>query len=177
MARNLGLSVKSNVVAYMISWISYKCDKKFDLLSIWESKELSTGLQAVAFDVMPKINKIISAASPTQPEPKMYARKEECWESIKKIDATYTIPKTVNPTDFYTQNDALIFISDDKNFYNQLTWMKIIMWNEKNHILNKNQKMWVNYARNAMGKTFTKTQVEYLKDIFVLAVKRGYKYK
>lgn len=178
-AKALNLSVKSNVVAYTIALISYRTYKKLDLLKIWNSKDIDNELSAVANNVMPKINEIIIKASTSQPEPRMWARKEQCWDLIKKIEITLPLHTIDEKTEFFLKNEALAFISDNDNFYNSLTWMKLILWDGKVHILSKSQLSVVKYMRgyNDGQKQLTKRQIDFLKDTFLAAVKRGYNYK
>lgn len=180
LAKKLNLSVKSNVVAYTLSFISLAYDKQLDLLEIWNLKEIGEELTRFAIETMPKINEIIMKASSSQPEPRMWARKKECWDSIQKINFSTPITKQGSKTEFFVKNDALIYISNDSNFYNTLTWMKVLLWDNKYHVLSKSQISIVKHMRqsaNCLSKPLTLKQVSFLKDTFLLAVKRGYNYK
>lgn len=177
-ARKLALTVKSTVVAYALALISYLYDQQVDLMNVWETKNVPPFLVSFAYDTMPKIHEIIIKASSTQTEPRMWARKVECWEKVKKVTCSIEINKTNNKVEFFTKNDALLFISNRDNIYNSTTWTKLLFWNNKYHVLNASQYRFVKFLRNVSdsNKSLTLKQIQYLQDIFVIAVKNGYKY-
>lgn len=177
-AKDLDLTVKSNVTAHTLSYISYIYDKELDLKEIWELKDLPSYLVKLAYKIMPQVHNVIIKAPKDCPEPRMWARKERCWEAIKKIKIDSAIIKNKKRIDFYEKNDALLFISDKTNFEDTLTWMKLLLWDNKNKQLSKKQINIVKMMRsNAGTKSLTKPQEDYLKDIFMYAVKKGYSYK
>lgn len=176
-AKKLGLSVKSNVVAYTISMISYIYDKQLDLNEVWEKKDLPPYLEEIVHKLLTKVHDIIANPPNEYPEPRMWARKEKCWEETKKMNLEFSVVKTKIQTEFFVKNDALIFISNPDNFNNSLTWMKLILWDNKFHILSKQQFNMVKMMRShGDNRVLTKKQIDYLKDIFIIAVKQGYQY-
>lgn len=178
-AKKLKLTVKSNVVAHSLSLISFLYDKKINLLEIWELKDIPQYLVSLAINIMPKVHEVIINAPANHPEPRMWARLEECWNKVKTIKTYLPIEPFENKCEFFKKNDALIFISESRNFYNSTTWIKLLIWDNKYKILSKSQINIVKYMRNyadSPSLTLTKKQNQFLKDIFVSAVKRGYKY-
>lgn len=178
-AKKLKLTVKSNVVAHSLSLISFLYDKKINLLEIWELKDIPQYLVGLAINIMPKVHEVIINAPVNHPEPRMWARLEECWNKVKTIKTYLPIEPFENKCEFFKKNDALIFISESRNFYNSTTWIKLLIWDNKYKILSKSQINIVKYMRNyadSPSLTLTKKQNQFLKDIFVSAVKRGYKY-
>lgn len=178
-AKKLKLTVKSNVVAHSLSLISFLYDKRINLLEIWELKDIPQYLVSLAINIMPKVHEVIINAPANHPEPRMWARLEECWNKVKIIKTYLPIKPFENKCEFFKKNDALIFISESRNFYNSTTWIKLLIWDNKYKILSKSQINIVKYMRNyadSPSLTLTKKQNQFLKDIFVSAVKRGYKY-
>ena len=177
-AKKLGLSVKSNVVAYTISMISYIYDKQLDLNEVWEKKDLPPYLEEVVHKLLTKVHDVIANPPNEYPEPRMWARKEKCWEETKKINLEFSVVKTKTQIEFFVKNDALIFISNPDNFNNSLTWMKLILWDNKFHILSKQQLNMVKMMRShGDNRVLAKKQIDFLKDIFIIAVKQGYQYQ
>lgn len=172
------LSYKSNIVAYTLSLISYLYDKEIDLMEIWNKKDLPSYLYDNLNQLIFKVHYIISNPPPEHPEARMWARKEQCWNLIKKINPNFIIDKSNKKVEFFEKNEALAFISDDNNFYNTVLWLKLTYWDNKFHILSKQQIAQVKQVRNNCDKILmTKKQIENLKDIFFVAVKNGFEYK
>lgn len=177
LSKKLKLTYKSNVVAHTLGLISYLYNKELDLNEIWEKKDLPDYLVELCSSLLFKVHDVIDDSPYNCPEPRMWARKEACWDKVKQIRVNFPITKTNKKIEFFTKNEALAYISNDENFYNSATWMKLILWDNKFHILSKGQlnmaKMMRSYAEN---KSLTKKQIDFLKDIFIFAVKRGYQY-
>lgn len=177
LAKKMKLSYKSNIVCHTLSLISYLFDKRVDLDSVWEKKDLYSALIDIATNLLPKVHAVISNPPAEHPEARMWARKEECWNEVKNITAALPIIQSEKKVEFFMKNEALAYISQTENFNNSLTWMMLLLWDNKFHILSKQQismvKMMRSYGDN---KTLTKKQVDFLKDIFITAVKRGYQY-
>lgn len=176
-AKRLGLSYKSTVIAYTLSLISYIFSKKADIFNVWEQKDLTSDIMTVAYELMPKVHNVI--ANPPKPysEPRMWARKEQCWEEVKKITTEKQITLLNAPYEFFANNEVISFIEDDNNFYNSMLWMKLLLWNSKYKMLNRNQEKMIKYMRTINNTGLTKKQIEYVKEIFYFAVKSGFQYK
>lgn len=178
MAKKMNLSYKSNVVAHTLGLMSYIYDKQIDLNDIWERKDLSPVLNDIVAKLLTIVHSVIINPPTECPEARMWARKEKCWDIVKNVSIDLPIVKTGKKIEFFAKNDALAFISNLENFNNSLTWMKLSIWDNKMHILSKQQLSYVKMMRNyADSKTLTKKQIDSLKDAFIAAVKAGYQYK
>lgn len=178
LAKKMGLSYKSNVVAHALGLMSYIYDKEIDLNDVWERKELSPALNEIATKLLTAVHAVIVNPPAECPEARMWARKEQCWNLVKSISIVLPIVKTGKKIEFFAKNDALVFISNPDNFNNSLTWMKLILWDSKMHVLSKQQISSVKMMRNyGDSKSLTKKQIDCLKDAFIVAVKGGYQYK
>lgn len=180
MAKKMGLTYKSNVIAYTLSLISYVYDKKVDLFAIWELKGIPADVIDVAQELLPKVHSIIENAPREHAEPRMWARKAQCWEEVKKITTTKKIALLETSYEFFTSNEVLTFIEDDNNFFNPVLWMKLLLWNSKYKMLNRKQENMIKFMRtiaNSNNSGLTKKQMDYVKDIFFFAVKSGFQYQ
>lgn len=178
-AKKLKLSVKSNVVSYTLSLISLLYNKQIVLEQIWDKKDLTPELVQVAYDLLPKVHAVIINTPPECPEPRMWARKEKCWSLVQAITTNCYITKSDKKVEFFQKNDALMYIGNDTNFYDASLWLKLLFWDNKNKALNKKQVSMVKNVKTKCdfpGKGLTKKQIEYAKDIFLYAVKCGFKY-
>lgn len=178
LAKKLGVTVRSNVVAYTVSYISYKHDKCLDFNEIWFKKDITNYLIDLGMMIIPKIHEVIINAPVTCPEPRMWARKEECWDKVKDIYIDFDFIKSNKKIEFYSKNDAVDYISNQENFSNNTTWAKLLIWDSKHRVYTKKQLGIIKLAKNNIDvKPLTKKQSDYLIDLFVLAVKNGYTYK
>lgn len=180
MAKKMGLTYKSNVIAYTLSLISYVYDKKVDLFAIWELKGIPADVIDVAQELLPKVHSVIENAPREHAEPRMWARKAQCWEEVKKITITKKIALLETSYEFFTSNEVLTFIEDDNNFFNPVLWMKLLLWNSKYKMLNRKQENMIKFMRtiaNSSNSGLTKKQMDYVKDIFFFAVKSGFQYQ
>ena len=180
MAKKMGLTYKSNVITYTLSLISYIYAKKVDLFAIWELKGVPLDVLDVAQDLLPKVHNIIVNAPIEHPEPRMWARKAQCWEEVKKITTAKQVVLLEIPYEFFTSNEVLTFIEDDNNFFNTVLWMKLLLWNSKYKMLNRKQENMIKFMRtiaNSNNNGLTKKQMDYVKDIFFFAVKSGFQYQ
>ncbi len=180
MAKKMGLTYKSNVIAYTLSLISYVYDKKVDLFAIWELKGIPADVIDVAQELLPKVHSVIENAPREHAEPRMWARKAQCWEEVKKITTTKKIALLETSYEFFTSNEVLTFIEDDNNFFNPVLWMKLLLWNSKYKMLNRKQENMIKFMRtiaNSNNSGLTKKQMDYVKDIFFFAVKSGFQYQ
>jgi hypothetical protein len=77
--------LKFVVVPYTISYFGFKTNYQLDLYKIWKTQKISENLASFLKDLMIKINKFFNTESPDSLI-YMWARKEECWEKLKKVD-------------------------------------------------------------------------------------------
>ena len=90
-----------------------------------------------------------------------------------------SIPLCDEPNVFFVQNEHLLFIQQDENFYNSLIWTKLIIWNDKYKVLNKSQINMINTVKRRCSDpsiVLTQKQKKYAIDIFLVAVKNKFDY-
>jgi len=79
---NLG-GYKANMVSYILSWLSYKTNKKLNLTAIWELQGISEQLNSVVGEMIPIAWKHIN--NPSKPGMNIgeWCKKQECWLTLK----------------------------------------------------------------------------------------------
>ena len=179
LCKKMKLSNKSCVVSYTLSYLSYLSNKTIDLKYIFNNQSLPQNLIEIINDLMPQIHELIIDTPSTCPEPRMWARKEELWNKIKGLKLAYNFTCLSTKVDFFPNNEPQIFIEASENFYNSILWRKLLHWNEKKKVLNNSQMGMVKgVIKNvSTNDPLTKKQINYAKDIFMAAVKAGFKYK
>lgn len=80
--RSLG-GYKANMVSYILSWLSYKSDKKFDLLKIWETQKISETLNDLLNQAIDIVWEHINNPSRKGMNIGEWCKKQECWISLK----------------------------------------------------------------------------------------------
>lgn len=179
-AKKLGLTYKSNVVAYSLSYLSMVSERKIDLMEIWELKAVPEYLHSKIDDILDLMHRVISNAPANVPEPRMWARKNLCWEKASMLHIDLAgIPLSDSPTSFFVQNEHLLFIQQDENFFDAVIWTKLIIWNDKYKVLNKSQVNMVNIVKRKCGDpsvALTQKQKKYAIEIFLTAVKNRFVY-
>ncbi|NTV51218.1 MAG: AIPR family protein [Desulfobulbaceae bacterium] len=73
------------VVPYTIGWLGYRFGHKLNLYRIWKNQEIDRSLQNLLPEIMIRIEKSIRESAP-QALYGEWAKKEECWNHIKKLD-------------------------------------------------------------------------------------------
>lgn len=176
--KNLKLSYKINVVTYTLSYLAYISKKQIDLIKIFNNQKIDNNLAEIIKDVAPKIHKEIINAPANCPEPRMWARKEELWKRVKSIFNTYNFENLSEETNFFPINKPQLFIDNDKNFYSEANWRLLLIRNDRNHVLNKSQTGIINAVLRAIriSEPLTKKRINFAKDVFMTAVKNGFKY-
>jgi hypothetical protein len=176
----LKLSYKANVTTYTMAYLSYLTDKRINLVEIWDRQILPTSLKNIIVDLVPKIHKIINNPIGRVVEPRMFARKQDCWNSVLDLDLEYNFENLVkDQQEFYINNESEVFINTKENFENINIWNQLIIWNTMYKKLADSQYRMVQTVKSYLdkGKTFTKRQKEYAIDIFLLSVNNGFNYK
>lgn len=179
LCKKMKLSNKSCVVSYTLSYLSYLSNKSIDLKYIFNNQCLPQNLIDITIDVMPKIHKLIIETPTSCPEPRMWARKEELWNKVKGLNLCYNFNCSSSKVDFFPDNEPQMFIEANENFKNSVLWKKMLHWNEKKKVLNNSQLNMVKCVKTKVSTndSLTKKQINYAKDIFMAAVKAGFKYK
>ena len=179
LAKHMELTYKSNVIAYALALASFVTGKRLDLMAIWEEGAVPARYDSYFLDVMPKISAVINGASPNVPEPRMWARKEGCWEKVKQIVSLKPLSRGVT-IDFYPESQAFSFISVNDNLFNGSVWLALILWDAKNKVLNDKERKMAKFMRtlaDKKGSNLTDKQRKYALDIFLKAAGHGFDYK
>lgn len=173
------LSYKSNVVTYTLSYLSYLSNKSIDLIKIFNNQTIDDNLIEIINDILPKVHTKLCNAPSNCPEVRMWARKEKLWENLKLMGLKYNFLSLAEITDFFPTNEPQVFIDNENNFYNEVLWRKLLIWNDKKKVLNNSQSNMVKgVIKNvSMNTSMTRKQINYAKDIFMAAVKGGFQYK
>ena len=176
--KNLKLSYKINVATYTLSYLAYISKRQIDLIKIFNNQKIDDNLVEIIKDVAPKIHKEIMNVPANCPEQRMWARKEELWKRVKLIFNTYNFVNLSEETNFFPINKPQLFIDNDENFYSESNWRLLLIWNDSNHVLNKSQTGIINAVLKAIriSGSLTKKQINFAKDVFMTAVKNGFKY-
>ncbi len=171
------LPYKSSLIAYSLAYLSLASDKKIDLIDIWNNqcveKNLSDSMEKIVLDVYDKM-----IDSPEKyPDIRMWSRKVECWEHIKKIEEKYSFPNCDTRWDFFPENHAVYFI--DEHFLDVSMWKDVEKWvREENIQLSQNQIRMLHGMPALIYKgKISKRQESFAKSIFLNVVEEGYRYE
>lgn len=177
--RKQKLEFKANVVSYTIAKLSYDLNKQLDLSSFWDNQELPQELIEAIYRMTIKVRDKLIDSPPNYKNIPMWARKAECWNSIKDLDIMpISYLKSLRQVDFFPVNKAQIFIDDEKNFNKESTWTKVLLWNSVNNIFSNKQLGLIRRIESNIRfqKSFTVRLKKQAKDLFLLAAKEGYNY-
>ena len=176
------LPYKSNLISYTMAFISFKYGKRLNFKEIWDSQDIPTSMNYFLNEVVDDVYKRLIDSPPSQPDIRMWARKIECWENIKKIDKDYNFYFPNETFDFLPKNDAKSYIDVEDHLKNASLWKILSHWDDEKNILNKKQKIFAQaiptliYKELNGKKRMTKKQIDYAKDIFLMAVENGFNY-
>ena len=89
MKRSLG-GYKANMVSYLLSWLSYKTNKRLNLDSIWESQNISEAVYSMIEQMIDVVWTHINSPSKAGMNIGEWCKKQECWLTLKDkfIDIT-----------------------------------------------------------------------------------------
>ena len=100
--RKQKLEFKANVVSYTIAKLSYDLNKQLDLSSFWDNQELPQELIEAIYRMTPKVRDKLIDSPPNYKNIPMWARKEECWNSIKELNIMpINYLKSLRQVDFF----------------------------------------------------------------------------
>lgn len=180
--KKLKLPYKSNLIAYSMAFLSLKCDKKLDLLKIWDEQEVSKELSNILIEMVLDVYKKLIDSPEQYPDIRMWSRKVECWENVKSISKDYFIPKYNTVWEFLPENHAKDFI--DHYLKNVNLWKQIEKWVQDSDIsLNTSQINMIHgmpaiiYKDEKAIVKMTKKQEKFARDIFLVAVEKGFDYE
>lgn len=106
--RNLG-GYKANMVSYLLSWLSYKTNKKLDLDKIWENQVISESVNNLIEQMIDIVWKHINSPSKEGMNIGEWCKKPECWLSLrdKFIDLVNIKEDTKKDNDNYIETDLV----------------------------------------------------------------------
>ncbi|MDQ4121738.1 MAG: AIPR family protein [Acidobacteriota bacterium] len=81
-------------VPYSIALLSYRTDNKLDLYKIWKNQEISENLKKLLYDLMVEVERYIKATAPGNLYGE-WAKKEECWNQLKRHDFNINFKNTL----------------------------------------------------------------------------------
>jgi hypothetical protein len=136
-------------VPYSIAWLGYKLNNKLDLYKIWKSQSLSDNLKERLYQIMVEIENFIRNNAPGSLYGE-WAKKEECWVSIKENDFKIDLSSLKSDIESASQQVKRKKISDDELIQTELdtqidriktvhykTWKKIEEWGKQTSTLSQ----------------------------------------
>jgi len=106
--RGLG-GYKANMVSYILSWLSYKTNKKLNLDDIWENQTISEGANALVENMIDFVWKHINSPSKEGMNIGEWCKKQECWLTLKDkfIDINSINDELRKEVDGYVETDLV----------------------------------------------------------------------
>ncbi len=74
---------KANMVAYLLSWLSYKSHKRLNLIKIWENQEINEPLNDMIESMITIVWKHINSPSKVGMNIGEWCKRPECWQTLK----------------------------------------------------------------------------------------------
>lgn len=133
---------KANMVAYIISLLSYKTQMKLDLDKIWEKQIPSENLFKIIDEMIPYIWKKINTPAKEGTNIGEWCKKVDCWNSIieKYIEIKGLEDEIRNDSEEVSENPheytpAEKKLVDDMSDVSYLTWFAISKWAKENNLM------------------------------------------
>ena len=125
---------RANVVAYLVSYLSYRMPFGLDFDKVWETQSIPESVKkALAQWAVPIYNRIIASADGRNPSE--WCKKEECWERVRELDlhtsldlpryASRNQPVNFSPAD--VDSDAAKAISEVRRLTPD-EWTRLYGW-------------------------------------------------
>lgn len=179
------LAYKSNLIAYSMAFISYKFYGCFNFNEVWNNQDIPSNMEPLLNEIIDDVYSKLIDSPANQPDIRMWARKEECWENVKTIEKEYDYEFEEGAYDFFPQDESKIYIDNESNLKNAALWKILYRWDEDEKILSMANKDFVykmpaliyNETSSNKKKKITKKQLEKAKAIFLSAVENGFDYK
>ena len=180
--KRLKLPYKSNLIAYTLAFLSLSCDRRLDLMNVWNNQGVSKTLDETLEAMINDVYKMLVDSPKEYPDIRMWSRKSECWDHVKTIDNEYDIPTTDKRWEFLPENTAKVYI--ENNIKNSDLWIEIEKWvSESGTRFNDKQLRMIHamptiiYKDEKSIKKMTKKQENFAKSIFLLAAEQGFNYE
>jgi hypothetical protein len=183
--KNLG-GYKANVVAYLISIISYKTNKTLNFDEIWETQSIGIDLHEIIEFLIPNIWAHINDTPPTRRNISEYCKIPECWSKLKEASKDY---HDLNPLLIkYMGSNVLVedsstslnpeeikMISEAQEINSEI-WFAISKWAKQNSLFTPfDRKLIYNIGIfRSRGKDLTIKQARQCLRIYKDAISKGF---
>ncbi len=177
-----GLPIKAAIVPYTISYFSFIMKNEIDLNSIWINQCISAETKHFIREIAKRICFYFEESQKDHPNILMWGRKEECWETIKRLNFAVSLcfpSKGPNPISFFPENPVLAYIADSNNYNNRNVWEMLLTWSQNENTICARDLEKVTQIINqiiALGHINDVTLITSGKKIFVKMVQKGYKF-
>ncbi|MBF0426048.1 MAG: AIPR family protein [Magnetococcales bacterium] len=183
---------RANIVAYLVSALSFRSSGRFDLGAVWERQDISPELA----DLLRSWSHLISAeiiSSAAGRNITEWCKKEVCWKAIRDM-SELSLPdrlppelqsKTVKTSGWGNKpEEKQVTVSPDEldaiarcKRIEAETWMKIVAWGLKSGVLDQRQRKVAStlggYAANGWAREPSPSQAMDARTILNLAVEHG----
>jgi len=142
MKKNLG-GYKANMVSYILSWLSYKTNKKLNLDSIWEYQSISENVNTIISEMIPVVWKHINTPAKAGMNIGEWCKKQECWLTLKDkfIDVSLITEDIRNDADALRDEGAdsmdltpqEIKVIEEARKISAETWFSVSKWAKENN--------------------------------------------
>lgn len=142
MKANLG-GYKANMVSYILSWLSYKTNKKLNLATIWESQGISEHLNSVIGEMIPIVWKHINSPLKSGMNIGEWCKKLECWSMLKDKFIDISLITSELNTDAEVSNDLgkdivdltpqEVKLIEEARKINSEVWFSLSKWAKENN--------------------------------------------
>ncbi|MDD3876657.1 MAG: AIPR family protein [Bacteroidales bacterium] len=140
--RNLG-GYKANMVSYILSWLSYKSNKKLNLDNIWDKQDISESVNNQIEQMIDIVWKHICTPSKSGMNIGEWCKKQECWLTLKDkfIDTSLIQDEIRNDADTYVETDLIgqelspqdARIIDEAGKIKGEVWFSLSKWAKENN--------------------------------------------
>ena len=174
--KNLKFAFKQNVLTYTIAKLSYEYNYKIDFIEIASKQKIPKHLIEDLVTIARLVSNDINNPPSQHPNVSMWARKDSCWDRIKriKVDLNKNTSKEATRLILVNPNISIYKL----NYRKEEFWKSIIDWNDKVHAFT-GKPMSMLYSMKDLAinlKIPSNKQKSYGQTIFLKAVTKGFKY-
>jgi hypothetical protein len=175
--KNLKFAFKQNVLTYTIAKLSYEYNYKIDFIEIASKQKIPKYLNEDLVTIARLVSNDINNPPREHPNVSMWARKDSCWDRIKKIKVDLNKNTSKETTKLILVNPNISVYK--LNYRKEEFWRSIIDWNDRVHAFTGKQ-MSMLYSMKDLAidlKIPTNKQKSYGQTIFLKALNKGFEYK
>ncbi|MDM1555844.1 MULTISPECIES: AIPR family protein [Chryseobacterium] len=134
--KNLG-GYKANMVSYILSWLSFKSNKKLNLDKIWENQGINETLNSIIEQMIGIVWDHLNNPLKVGMNIGEWCKKPECWLMLKdKFIDTSIINEEIENVDSYIENDLIgqelspqeLRIIEEAGNVKSETWFALAKW-------------------------------------------------